>query len=208
MGERTFADLHLPLAITATDLKSGMPVVLKQGRVIDAVLASSAVPGVFPSRHIDGQILVDGGVMNPIPVAEARKLYPDAPVVAVVLAPPLGWQKDAYDGSSPNLTMLMTNLPLVYRLAGRLRLAQAFNLFLHSMDLTGLMLLEKQLELEHPEVIIRPNLGPIGLIDRVDIPEVIKLGEVATRNVLPELRKLGSWQFRFKQKVSRTIFHP
>jgi hypothetical protein len=99
----------------------------------------------------------------------------------------------------------MTNLPLVYRLAGRLRLTQAFNIFIHSMDLSGLMLMDKQLKLEKPEVIIRPNLGPIGIIDRVDISEVIKSGELAALNSLPDIRREASWQFRLRQKLSSFI---
>ena len=101
----------------------------------------------------------------------------------------------------------MTNLPLVYRLAGRLRLAQAFNLFLQSMDLTGLMLLDKQLKLEKPEVIIRPKLGRIGIVDQVDIPEVIKSGEQATLEALPEIRRVVSWQYRIMAKDSHVLFH-
>jgi predicted acylesterase/phospholipase RssA len=99
----------------------------------------------------------------------------------------------------------MTNLPLVYRLAGRLRLAQAFNLFIHSMDLSSLMLMDKQLMLEKPEVIIRPKLGTIGIIDQVDIPEVIKSGELATREALVEIRKAMSWQYQLRQRISRLI---
>jgi NTE family protein len=205
LGERTFDDLRLPLAVTATDLISGLPVIIKQGRLIDAVLATSAVPGVFPTKSIGEHLLVDGGVMNPIPVAEARALYPDGPVVAVVLSPPLGWQKDANYQFAESVPVLMTNLPLVYRLAGRLRLTQAFNIFIHSMDLSGLMLMDKQLKLEQPEVIIRPNLGPIGIIDRVDIPAVIKSGEVATRVAIPDIRKSVSWQNGIKRSVSRLM---
>ena len=137
--------------------------VIKQGRLVEAVLATSAVPGVFPARELHGHLLVDGGILNPVPVAEARALYPNAPVVAVVLSPPLGWQLESKNDTLPSNPQLMTNLPLVYRLAGRLRLAQAFNLFLQSMDLAGLMLLDKQLKLEKPEVIIRPKLGQIGI---------------------------------------------
>lgn len=202
LGEGTFSDLRIPLALTATNLKSGLPVVIKRGRLIDAVQATSAVPGVFPAKLIDGQLLVDGGVMNPIPVAEARALYPGGPVVAIVLAPPLGWQREVKIGSADSVPILMTNLPLVYRLAGRLRLAQAFNLFIRSMDLTGQMLMDKQLKLEQPEVIIRPELGQIGIVDRVDIPGVIKAGELAARKALPEIRRVTSWQYRFRRKVS------
>jgi NTE family protein len=205
LGERSFDDLRIPLALTATDLNTGLPVVIKQGRIIDAVLATSAVPGVFPAKLLGGHMLVDGGIMNPIPVAEARALYPNEPVVAVVLSPPLGWQDEVNNETAENIPLLMTNLPLVYRLAGRLRLAQAFNLFIHSMDLSGLMLMDKQLKLEKPEVIIRPKLGPIGIIDHVDIPEVIKSGELATREALDEIRKVVSWQYKFRQRISRLI---
>lgn len=205
LGERTFADLRIPLALTATDLNTGLPVIIKQGRLIDAVLATSAIPGVFPAKSIGGHLLVDGAVMNPIPVAEARALYPNGPVVAVILSPPLGRQYDENNEQAEYFPPLMTNLPLVYRLAGRLRLAQAFNTFIHSMDLTGLMLMEKQLKLEKPEVIIRPKLGQIGIIDRVDIPEVIKSGELATLEALADIRREASWQFRLRRKVSSFI---
>jgi NTE family protein len=205
LGERNFDDLRIPLALTATDINTGLPVVIKQGRLLDAVLATSAVPGVFPAQSIGGHNLVDGGIMNPIPVAEARALYPNGAVVAVVLSPPLGEQKDSNHDSAENIPLLMTNLPLVYRLAGRLRLAQAFNLFIHSMDLSGLMLMDKQLKLEKPEVIIRPKLGPIGIIDQVDIPEVIKSGELATQEALGEIHKAVSWQYQLRQRITRLI---
>jgi len=205
IGDRGFDDLRFPLALTATDLTSGLPVVITQGRLMDGVLATSAVPGVFPAKSINGHLLVDGGVTNPIPVAEARNLYPNGPVVAVVLSPPLGWQNVDNNEVTETIPVLMTNLPLVYRLAGRLRLTQAFNLFIHSMDLTGLMLLDKQLKLEKPEVVIRPELGPIGIIDRVDIPEVIKSGELATIEALPDIHKEVSWQYRLRRKLSSFV---
>ncbi len=205
IGQRNFDELRIPLALTATDLSTGLPVVIKQGRLLDAVLATSAVPGVFPARVINGHRLVDGAIMNPIPVAEARALYPKGPVVAIVLSPPLGWQLDESIDQAENMPLLMTNLPLVYRLAGRLRLAQAFNLFIHSMDLSGLMLIDHQLKLEKPDVIIRPKLGLMGIIDRVDIPEVIKSGEKATSEALDEIRRVVSWQYRLQQKISHLI---
>jgi predicted acylesterase/phospholipase RssA len=105
--------------------------------------------------------------------------------------------------STGNTTLLMTNLPLVYRLAGRLRLAQAFNIFIHSMDLSGQMLMDKQLQLEQPDVIIRPKLGQIGIVDRVDIPQLIKAGEQAAQAALPELRKVGEWRYRLDRKLAQ-----
>jgi NTE family protein len=202
LGERTFDKLRIPLAITATDLSTGLPMIIKSGRLMDAVLATSAVPGIFPAHSVDGHLLVDGGITIPIPVAEARALYPSAPVVAVVLSPPLGWQKDANIEITHSIPELMTSLPLAYRLAGRLRLAQAFNIFVNSMDLTSLILLEKELQLEQPDVIIRPDLGVIGMVDQVDIPGLIKSGEQAFIKALPDLHRIAGWQYRLRRKLS------
>jgi NTE family protein len=202
LGDVSFDDLRIPLAVTATDLTTGLPVVIKTGKLLEGILATSAVPGVFPPQLKAGHLLVDGGVTNPIPVSEARTLYSQAPVIAVLLSPSLGWQRHTDDQFTETIPVLMTNLPLVYRLAGRLRLAQAFNLFINSMDLMSLILLEKQLQLEKPEVVIRPALGAIGIVDQVDIPKLIKAGEKATLQALPEIRKVGSWQYRLRRRIS------
>jgi hypothetical protein len=69
------------------------------------------------------------------------------------------------------------------------------------MDLTGQMLMEKQLKLEKPEVIIRPKFRQIGIVDRVNIPEVIKSGEIVTQQVIPEIRKAVSWGSRLTRKL-------
>src|SRR5215213_7454912 len=86
----TFQDLKLPCVLTAVDLKSGREVLLSTGRLVDAMLATIAMPGVFPARYIDGLELVDGGTLDPVPVAPARRLAPRLPVVAVVLTLPMG----------------------------------------------------------------------------------------------------------------------
>ncbi|MDN0075429.1 patatin-like phospholipase family protein [Crenobacter sp. SG2303] len=67
-------DASLPLHVVATDLLSGDEVVLGQGPAVDAVLASAAIPGVFPPVELNGHMLVDGGVANNTPVSVAVKL--------------------------------------------------------------------------------------------------------------------------------------
>jgi NTE family protein len=68
---RTFADLAVPLRVVATDLDSGEEVVLAQGPLRPALLASTALPGVFPFVAHDGRRLVDGGVVNTVPLWHA-----------------------------------------------------------------------------------------------------------------------------------------
>lgn len=71
---RTFADLEVPLAVVAVSLGSGEVVTLREGPVADAVLASIAVPIVFPPVPWGDDLLVDGGVLAPVPVEVARAL--------------------------------------------------------------------------------------------------------------------------------------
>lgn len=77
-----FSELAIPLILTAVDLNSWKEVVLSEGRVIDAVRATIAIPGVIAAYERDGQRLVDGGFLNNVPADLARQLGADI-VVAV-----------------------------------------------------------------------------------------------------------------------------
>ena len=72
---------QIPIHIVATDLITGDEVLLSSGPVVDAVLASTAIPGIFPTVSIDGRELVDGGVSNNTPISTAMKLGADRIVV-------------------------------------------------------------------------------------------------------------------------------
>ena len=67
-------DARMPLHIVASDMLTGEEVLLSSGSVVDAVLASAAIPGVFPPVQIDARLLVDGGVANNTPISTAIKL--------------------------------------------------------------------------------------------------------------------------------------
>ncbi len=77
IGDVTFAGLRRPFAIVATELSTGQPVVLRQGRVAAAVRASCSMPGIIIPMAIDGRTLVDGGVAQNMPVAAVRGLGAD-----------------------------------------------------------------------------------------------------------------------------------
>ena len=64
VGHKTFADLQLPLVLMAVDMISGEEVLLKEGPLLPALLATSAVPGVFPPVNLNGRQLADGGVID------------------------------------------------------------------------------------------------------------------------------------------------
>ncbi|AOY96763.1 alpha/beta hydrolase [Cupriavidus sp. USMAA2-4] len=73
-GNARIENAAVPLHVVATDMHSGEEVVLSSGSLVDAVLASAAIPGVFPPVRVDGRALIDGGVANNTPVSTAVRL--------------------------------------------------------------------------------------------------------------------------------------
>ena len=74
LGEVNIEDAEIPLAIVATDINSGEEVILTSGPVADAVCASAAVPGIYIPVVIDGRTLVDGGLVENVPVGPLRTM--------------------------------------------------------------------------------------------------------------------------------------
>ncbi len=86
-GLTTFAALRVPFAAVACDIVAGHEVVLRDGDVVAAVLASSALPGIYPPIERGTQLLIDGGIVNNLPIDVVRAMGADV-VVAVDLLPP------------------------------------------------------------------------------------------------------------------------
>ncbi|WP_422087141.1 patatin-like phospholipase family protein [Variovorax sp.] len=97
LGYQAIEDSVLPLHVVASERVTGAEVVLSRGPVVEAVLASSAIPGVFPPVVVDGRELVDGGVCSNTPVAAAVQLGATDIVVlpagfaCALQTPPRGW---------------------------------------------------------------------------------------------------------------------
>jgi len=196
LGDTTFDELRIPFAVTAVNLETAKQVILRSGRVADAVLATIAVPGVFPPVEWQGQTLIDGGVLDPVPVRLARQLAPGLPVAAVVLSPPLEHWENA------PVPRLLNSLPFLSTYIARLRIAQALNIFMRSIDIGGASHTELRLKLDQPDVLIRPKVPHVGLLDRVDVHEVALLGEEATLEVLPDLHRVTSWRGWLSRRVA------
>jgi len=66
-GDKTFEDLNIPLVVVATNLETGKVEYITKGKIVDALIASSAYPGIFPPYKVNNKILVDGGVLDNFP---------------------------------------------------------------------------------------------------------------------------------------------
>jgi NTE family protein len=165
-GAQRFSDTKLPLFITATDFHSGEQVVLSAGSLWEAMRASIAIPLVFPPWRVDGRLLMDGFLSDPLPVNVAMQEG-----AGVILA--IGFESPAIRRfTSPlrialQLTGVMTNNLLRSRFA------------FHNLS-------------HHSEVIpVMPDFQqPVGLFDTTKITYAIEEGRRAAQLHIPYIRRL------------------
>jgi NTE family protein len=199
LGKRQFSDLRLPCALAAVDIRSGKEIVLREGRLLDAVLATIAIPGIFPPKMIGDYQLVDGAVLNPVPVSLARMLAPHLPIIAVSLSARIE------PGENPVQVLLPAAVPSpIVETLTRTRLAQAFGIFVSAVDIGDRMITELRLKVDRPDVIIRPEVGGIGILDKVDVHKIVRQGEKAVDAALPDLRQAVSWPNRIRRHLVRS----
>lgn len=196
LGDKTFDDLKIPCAVTAVDTKTGSEVVISEGFLRDGVLATIALPGVFPTHPLNDWELMDGGVLNPVPVSVARMLSPDLPIVAVVLNDPLDNPLRTYSIPVPSI------LPKqITDRIHRLHVAQAFDIFMRAVDLSSRAVAHYRLESDAPDIIVRPDVHHLELLDKVVVKDVALLGDAAVEEILPQLKKITSWTGRLNRKL-------
>jgi NTE family protein len=196
LGQMAFEDLLVPCAVTAVDLRTSNEVIIKHGPLRRAILSTIAIPGIFPSFLSEELELIDGGLLNPVPAAVARALAPRLPVVAVALNPPLG------DPPRTKPLPWLEGLPRAFRTRiGNLRVARALDVFMRSIEIGGRQIAELRLQLERPEVVIRPRVAEIGVLDRVNVREVVKRGEEAAGESLPDLLRATTWRAGLGRRV-------
>jgi NTE family protein len=176
-AETTFADLRLPFAVVSTDYNSGREVVLKDGNLADAVRATMSVPGVFEPVEIGGYKLLDGGVLDNVPVGVARSLGAEK-IIAVDVLPNFRLNEPGQDPVVPPLKT--RKVPKAYRQLWHVELVMIA------------ALTEFRLKESAPEVIIRPDLPvDMDLLLSFDRPqEAIECGVQAAEAALPQIRAL------------------
>ncbi len=153
-------DTRIPLAVVCTNINTGEEMVLTEGPLIQAVAASSAIPGLFPPIDFDGRLLVDGGWVNQLPVKPCKQLGADI-VIAVDVARKLE-QDYSIDNSLDILRR--TNAITRYTLSN--------------------------IQAKEADTLIVPEMPEISWVDFESFEECIKKGEEAAERSLPAIRHL------------------
>ena len=191
LEDKTFDDLKIPFAAVATDVESGAEVILNQGKVIDAVRASISIPGVFTPVKYQDYYLVDGGVVDPVPVDVVEKMGADI-IIAVSLAK-----------ISPYTTVLIINKETggleevekssifqqkIEEVKSTFEGPNIFEVIVQSIDIMEAKITDQSLE--GADVVIVPfGIKDINLLDFDKAESVIKGGIMATLIKMHEIKE-------------------
>ncbi len=177
LGGKDFSQTRIPLCLIAVDLETGEELALAEGPLVDAVRATISVPGVFCPAEWRGRLLVDGGVINNVPADVVRKMGAEV-VIAV----------DVGEGQLPpficgEIERRRLTLP------GLSRMSPLLGVVLRSVRIMEIEIMRYRLAQAHPEVLIRPQIGPINTEEFGRAAEVIPVGERAAQAALPAIRE-------------------
>jgi len=165
MGDIDFSDLKIPLSCVATDIRSGEEVVINDGPVLEGVRASISIPVIFTAVKWRDRYLVDGGLVNPVPVSTVRGMGADF-VIAVNVIPPMGVRLQPAKGSKP---------PGIFQ-----SMLHSFYIATYSMVMSNL---------SGADIVIEPNLPHIGYGDFHRISDSIAQGEIAAKALIEQIKQ-------------------
>ena len=177
-GERQFKNLRVPFAAVAVDLNAASEVVLTEGPVYLAVRASASIPGIFPPLRSGNQCLVDGGVLNPLPIDTVTALGADV-VIGVDVSNPIPLPAWPGEDARPAKDM---QAAAPRHMVGILR---------RVVDVMQIDISQKGSE--KAAILIRPRFGPSSPYDFHRQEQFAVAGEEAAREALPQLRTILPW---------------
>ena len=156
----TFADTKIPFAVPAIDIRSGQEILITEGSIRKALLASCSLPGFFPPVEHQGMLLMDAGVIGPVPVSACRQFKP-----RVLAAVDISNQLESVDAINIGLDAIMR----VESIAGR-RI--------------------NDMELSDADIVIQPETGQKDWSDFSDLDELVDNGVIAAKAHVAKIREL------------------
>jgi NTE family protein len=201
-GKMTIDELPLRFAAIATEIGTGHEIWLTRGRLSDAVRASYSLPGVFAPVRVGGRWLMDGALVNPVPVSAARALGARVVVAVNLNADLIGRGATiASHGSDENDDVLAEATPqqrgLRTMFTPERNIKRQFlgaegrpgfsTVMMEAFNIMQDRITRARLAGDPPDIVISPRLGGIGLIDFHRANEAIALGQEATERVLDSI---------------------
>jgi len=166
LGNVTFSELKIPFACVAVDIDTGEEIVFKEGPVAGAVRASISIPGIFLPVEQDGAFLVDGGLVNPVPVSTVREMGAEYVIAVNVLPHPEGRISQMGEGD----------------------LSKGLNIFAILMQTVNISAnIIAHVSLEGADLVIEPDVGSVSPTDFHLASKLIPRGVKAAERALAAL---------------------
>jgi NTE family protein len=171
----TFEELEKPLSVAATNLESGKRVIISSGDLIKGIRASSCFPGIFQPVKLNGEILIDGGMVDQVPISALESFGVDA-TIAVSVNAPLDYSVIEEDESH-----WWSRLRIK---AGLKRATLPFDILLKSLDIMIEKITETNIAATQPDLYIHADLSGIRFHNFDKFDKIFKIGEKAARQAL------------------------
>lgn len=221
IGNLNIEDLELPFACVATSLLNGKEHWLREGSLLEAVRASISLPGIFAPFVLKHDFMLDGGLVNPVPISIARAMGADY-IIAVNLNGDLVGRHFSQHHSEKSLTdsqdnkkkmeYIESNDPTISRWASKLKAdfdirldafisslrkkkipePGLFDVIAGSINIMQERITHSRIAEDPPDILIEPKLSYIGLMEFDRAKETIQEGHEATQRVKDDLEKLKS----------------
>ncbi len=206
-GDTLIEELPIPFLAVACDFATGREVWLREGSLLRAIRASVAIPGLVVPGRIGERLLVDGGLVNPVPVAPCRALGADI-VIAVNVNADLvsrhrrndrakAARQDRIDARAAWGRKLLSEISaglgagaLAKRWKADLDQPDIFEVVLGALDIMQVRIMQSRLAGDPPEMLLAPRLKGIGLLDLSRAAEAIEEGRDCVKDMAPALREV------------------
>ncbi len=209
VGEVNIEEADRPFAAVATNLATGREVWLQSGPILEAVRASIALPGLFNPMKVDGEFLVDGGLVNPVPVSLARAMGGEV-IIAVNLngdivgrhltqPPRLKPEKQEPERQalleqvkqlfSDELRSKLLGAPAIGRVSKEA--PGLFDVLASAINIMQDRITRSRMAGDPPDLLIAPRLAHIGLLEFDRAEEAIEVGHRAVEQLRPALERLA-----------------
>ncbi|KMT63937.1 patatin-like phospholipase family protein [Catenovulum maritimum] len=194
IGDSLIEDSQCQYAAIATEFYTGKQHVFSSGGFVDAIKASCAIPGILAPQYIAGHWMLDGALVNPVPVSVCREMG-----ATHIIAIDLNHRDEQFIEEEPNQSKfqdLLSNNKSLSKLWGGVEpsLPSSPNMLAvaaGSIDIMQQVITEARLQSDPPEILIRPSLSHIGIMEFNRAQEAIEIGYKAVESIASEIKALG-----------------
>lgn len=166
-------DLSIPYTAVATNLSDGKEIVFKKGNLLQAIRASISLPSIFQPLEKDDMLLIDGGIINPLPLNRVERTEGDLLIGVAVSA----FEETENTGA------------FSYNRNGIKNKYNLYSLMMESTTITIQQLINCSIEKYRPDIMIQIPNRKYGILQFKKAPEILENGVIATRAALTQFEK-------------------